>query len=191
MRRQRNLLGPQGMGGMVSLWGASSIIRSVQYISGVITGSSTALTIAAVAPENAISIANGDSTTYSNISLGAWVYGSRVTAATTVTGTRGNWVGETAAICVIEFAPGIVRSLQTGSITIGINAATANGSITTVNMAKSLLIWQPYNGGDTISVNETIGVRATLNDPTTIIATRNTASVAYTSSGIYQLVEFF
>jgi hypothetical protein len=190
-RRGQDRTGPLGGSGLIAQWGAPSMIRSVQYISGTVTGASTALTITAVSPENSIAIANGDSTTYAGISIGAWTYGARVTAATTVTVTRGNWVGETAEICVIEFAPGVIRSIQTGAMTIGLGSTAQTAAVTTVNTAKALLLWQPYSGGDTISTNDVIGVRATLTNSTTITATRYASSASYTSSGIYQLVEFF
>lgn len=53
MRRNRDFIGPAGMGGVVSLWGASSLIKSVQ--SGSLSngaGTTATATITAVVPEN-------------------------------------------------------------------------------------------------------------------------------------------
>jgi hypothetical protein len=67
MRRQRNLLGPQGMGGMVGLWGASSMVNSIQYgqIDLVSLTTNTA-TITSVNTANAMLVFLGESSVDQN-----------------------------------------------------------------------------------------------------------------------------
>ena len=190
MRRQRNLLGPQGMGGMVSLWGASSLIRSVQYFSGTVNAATTNFTISAVDMANTVVLPLGVMSSYADESFGVWQRAFTLSTATNVALIAGNWVGETAYGVVLEFAPGVIKSLQTGNISLfGATAVTA--TITSVNTAKTIVLTSVKSNGDNLSANVYDCTGATLTNATTITASRNSASGIYIPFGYYFAVEFF
>ena len=146
MRRNRRFIGPQGMGGMVALWGASSLISSIQ--SGQINaGASSAVgtvTIAAVDTTRSILITPNQyrNFIYTNevrISLAHVV----LTNSTTVTATTGgNPSGTDVATnyFVIEFMPGVLRSVQRGTITTGAGVSSTTATVNAVNTSRSMLI---------------------------------------------------
>ena len=146
MRRQRNLLGPQAMGGMVSLWGASSLLISVQR--GTITmgdtSSSASATITAVNTARAFVQTTGFTASPTPIATQAERFANVVlTNSTTVTASRAaNGGAGGAAITllfeVLEYQPGVIRSLQTASIAL-VSSTSGTATITSVNTAKSFI----------------------------------------------------
>ena len=192
MRRQRNLLGPQAMGGMVSLWGASSLIKSIQRGTIVIAAASASntATIAAVATENTVVRWLGISydTDGAVDERSAWAYLS-LTNATTVTATRGATTGAaTVSYEVTEFLPGVIRSVQRG--TIFMSAAASNtATITSVDTAKSMAYYNGTQSGDGFGYSSRYLIRVVLTNATTVTATRGNATNNMTMA--YQVTEFF
>jgi len=187
MRRQRNLLGPQGMGGMVSLWGASSLIKSIQYGTTSTTGTTTTATITSVDTNNACLIYLGCTSTNS-ADGGYWTGSCVLTNSTTVTTNYQTTSGETKILgfCVVEYQPGVFKSLQTFSISL-ISAASATTTITAVNVAKSQII---SGGMQTYGAAMTQPGRVTLTNATTVTLNR-VATDAYTTIIPGCVIEYF
>jgi len=185
MRRQRNLLGPLGMGGMVSLWGAATMIKSVQQGGTSFVTSGTA-TINSVNLANSFVAYTGLRTTDTTTALGRIQARCELTNATTVTSISEDNVATKSLRCVvIEFAPGVVRSVQRGTITISAGVA-ATATITAVDVNKALLMW----GNQTTSsaTNNTCFATLVVTNGTTLPA--NMDGVGSTNTG-YTVVEFF
>lgn len=146
MRRQRNLLGPQGMGGMVSLSGASSLIQSAQKATldcgaSALTGTAT---ITAVNVNNTILLRES---VYSNFTtaIAGNATKARVTLtnATTLTATTQSISGTDVnqIVYVIEFVPGVLKSVQYGTVLCSNAASSGTTTITQVTINKSLLLF--------------------------------------------------
>jgi len=136
--------GPLGGAGMVGLWGASSLIRSLQTgtIAVGITSPTTA-TVTAVNPALSLLISGSWS---SNYNTGNGVYGTQpritLTNGTTITATTyttGTGIDSTTSWTLVEFAPGAIRSVQYGTTSGTSGADTA--TITAVNTAKSFVVY--------------------------------------------------
>lgn len=193
--KHRVMPGVLGGSGMVALWGASSLIASVQR--GTIT-------IATGSTSNTATITSVD-TTRAIVTYGGEQYQNSVdqrnyvdchvvlTNGTTVTVTRNNSGGAgtaTPAIAyeVIEFMPGVLRSLQRGTITCGGAQASNTATITAVNTATSIIIngrSLTSSGGDNTSEMGTI----VLTNGTTVTLARNGSTAGLTAP--YQVMEFY
>lgn len=198
MRRNRDFIGPAGMGGMVGLWGASSLIKSRQsgYVTlGVSSVGNT--TINAVDMANSIVLYNG---WYHNITSGTRPRDSWcrifLQSATNVRGsmdTAGSGVDGVLYFTVIEFMPGIVKSIQ--RIAIGVTASSASGTaaITEVNLAKTFITWDGFEYTGTEAYNATDPRNwlsyASINSTTQVGLFRPSTSFVITSYN--QVVEFF
>jgi hypothetical protein len=168
------------------------LIRSVQRgtISIGPAASSNTATIVSVDPVNAVVRWLGQSYGTDGVvdERPGWTYVT-LTNATTVTATRGATSNtSTASYEVVEFAPGVIRSIQRG--TIALNAATsATGAVTEVNSSKSELTYTGETSGDGFGYPARYLIRVVLTNSTTVTATRGNATNNMVSS--YQLVEFF
>ena len=198
MRRQRNLLGPQGMGGMVSLWGASSLIRSVQ--TGTINVSSPSVTatatVSSIVLENTIMFCwfTTQANTISD-SRTSYVRGE-LTNTTTVTAYINANAGFTSVLkfLLMEFAPGVIKSIQRGTAAVPAASTSHNVTITTVDPLKcfaSIL-------GSTVDVNtleayepNKCWLSSLVTSNTNIAIARNNAMTSAIFTSGYQLVEFF
>lgn len=187
MRRPRTFIGPQGMAGMVGLWGASSLVESVQY--GTITvGTSTTGAITSVDVSRSVVLILGISTSYSSPINQESAVRVALTNATTVTATRYDNSGTCiVSYVVMQFAPGVVKSIQQGTIVVSTTSNT--GAVTEVNVAKSVLIFAGHETNTYLADSDGYG-RVTLTNGTTITATRGSAS-AGTVTAAYQLLEMF
>lgn len=185
-----DFLGPPPL---VTAWTQGTIVKSVQY--GTITIGNTSLTgtatITTVVPTNALvfflglvhqEAADGISVPFSYLQL---------TNATTVTATRAIQPGAGAAtpvigFCVLEFLPGVIRSIQKGTVTL--NAVTSNtATITAVNVAKSILLYG-FESSDQNLVTDALA-RITLTNATTVTMTRNNNTGVVV--GAFTVVEFY
>lgn len=196
MRRQRNFIGPAAMGGMVSLWGQSSLIASVQR--GTISlNAATSATATITAVNTAYSVVQflNYSTTYQNGPNGTQSrdYKPRLelTNSTTVTASKNLATGsnDTVPYEVIEFMPGAVRSVQKGTIQFS-GLASYTATITSVNSAKSLL----FHLGSSDPMTNTYDVPNYFN--AALVLTNDTTVTASTGVGSgllvgYQVVEFY
>ena len=189
MRRQRNLLGPQGMGGMVSMWGASSLVRSAQQITWTINAATVNTTITAVDTTCAFVVPQGAmSQLGSNVIPVGTTGGLKITSSTNVQGRRSLYGSypDLAAATVLEFAPGVLRSFQ--NVLMPQTAGSNTFTITSVNTAKTFLIVTTdfYSGPGYQACP-----RISLTNSTTLTSTVDTYSASYAPETYIQVVEFF
>jgi len=189
MRRQRNLLGPQGMGGMVSLWGASSLIESIQR--------GTIALNTGVSNTQTATINSVDMSRSRLVMLGMSMNGGTVnnqgptriafTNATTITanvpGGGGGGTINTISYEVVQYLPGVIKSIQRGTA-LG-NSGTA--AITEVNTARTMVDHLGGTGTDANS-NITSVTRSVLTNSTTVTVVGTGGSA---DTGGFQAVEFF
>ena len=205
MRRQRNFIGPAGMGGLVSLWGQSSLIRSMQYGSvSFLAANAPTATITAVDVANSVVLRLGYSSDGTTVNPQYSAFASTVvlTNSTTVTGNLsvGSYgVNNVESFVVIEFAPGIVRSIQVGTFSITgtgyPNITTGTATVTAVNVAKAMLlhggsIYNYPGSGAGWSDYEAQPGRITLTNSTTITGT-GLAANTYVLTPKFTLLEFY
>lgn len=189
MRRSRYLDGT-GLTSHVARFGRRSLIKSIQR--GTVAVASAALTgtatITAVDLSNSVLVYGGQQT---DNSIDTWHRACariELTNATTITATRFE-VGEIQTVTyeVIEFWPGVIKSVQRGTITMtAVNNATA--TITAVNTSKSMLGYLGYSQ-ENPSTASTIMTRLTLTNSTTVTANRATGTLNVIIG--YQVVEFY
>lgn len=185
-RRGQALTGPLGGSGMVSLWGASSLIESIQRGTIAITnGTATnTATITAVDMSRArlrligYTINSGDT---NNRLAPRMAFVNATTISLTV---NSNSIGTivTGSFEVTQYYPGVVRSIQRGTMTGGATAA-----ITAVTTAKTELDWFGALGSDA-NTNISSVAMVVLTNATTVTAT----SLGGVNDGVgFQAVEFF
>ena len=194
MRRNRDFIGPAGMGGMVSLWGASSLIKSIQRgtMSGAYPTDATA-TITAVITENTVLVWNAVQQTNVNNNFAVAIGSMELTNSTTVTGKQSVSGGATMSFSyeVIEFMPGVIKSKQTGTVAVG-GAASATATVTAVDMAKAQLMFHGYRMSTSAGpTTDAYALNTRLTATTTVTSARNVADGANPITAYFQLVEFF
>ncbi|HCA51597.1 MAG TPA: hypothetical protein DEP24_00775 [Mycobacterium sp.] len=183
------------MGGMVGLWGASSMIRSVQYGTVAFGGAdvSKTTTITSVDVNNSLlyPLENNEASTASNTTDGAWV-GLSVTNATTITGTRSatNAVANTAGFVIVEYAPGVLKSVQRGVKTINGSGNPYSVTITAVDPAKAVFSFTGRTG-DSNTFNGSFGYYGTLTNGTTATLTSTYNSGGLGFAAYWQVGEWF
>lgn len=137
-------IGPLGSAGMVSLWNASSLIKSVQ--SGTFsTGGTTSgnVTISAVDPANSLVLHNGHRHD-SPYGIGADGGVLKITSSTNVSITKITYATtDLVTFIVVEFMPGVIKSIQRGHVQFGSSTSAINLTITAVNLSKTGLF---FNG---------------------------------------------
>jgi len=189
MRRNRDFIGPAGMGGLVSLWGASSLIQSVQRGTIVIAalGTTNTATITAVNLANTRLVYDGHTCVTNNVTAAIGNAYVQLTNATTLTATRNTASTDTVTVAyeVLEYAPGIVKSVQRGTVVNGTPA-----TITAVNTAKSELDYLGFISTNTVPNNNqtTINPYLVLTNATTVTGEQALVS---SSTSSYQVTEFF
>lgn len=152
-------------------------------------------TITSIDPNNSIVFYGGMQTAEgANVSPKVALATCVLTNSTTITATRNASTGDvaSAAFIVVEFMPGIIKSLQRGTIVIATSAASNTATITTVATGKTLLIMCGSNSSaDNSSFAGDYVAKTVLTNATTITATRGTSPASYTVVVAYQAVELF
>lgn len=143
-RRGADRTGPLGGAGMVGLWGASSLLQSIQTGSVSITGTNTTTntTITAVDTSRAVCLFVGcTNTTVSDQGLGGRI---SITSSTNLQALRGYQDGNTTIVyyVILEFMPGVIKSLQQSNVYYG-STTVPTATITGVNTNKTFIA----NGG--------------------------------------------
>lgn len=188
-RALTTLSGPMGQTGMVGLWGAASIVKSLQsgYLSGSTEGTYTA-TINTVIPENCLLLWQGFNQS-GNPQPVYWGGMLQLTNATTVSLVRRAAAGSIMGIqwTVLEFLPGIVKSIQQGVIDFA-GVATNTATITSVTPEKCALFFEGYSSADATGNTNAWAHRLELTNATTITAK---FAVGTTASVPWRLVEFY
>ena len=111
------------------------------------------------------------------------------TNTTTITATRTTTTGDACRTSyeVIEYWPGVLKSVQRGTITLSA-VASNTATITAVDITKSVLVDLRYSTTE-LAVPNTITTRVTLTNATTVTASR--AVGTGTSVIGYQVAEFY
>ena len=170
---------------MVGLWGASSLVKSVQRGSIALGAAASATaTVTAVDLANSV-VTYGGASCSGSVSTAA-ITNTRValTNATTVTGTRQTADAVTTSVTyeVVEWMPGVVKSVQSGTVIHGTPA-----TITSVNTAKTVVFF----GGNSVAnaTQANLNVTVTLTNATTVTAVNDGGNTHATAS--FMVVEFF
>lgn len=197
MRRPRNFIGPMAMAGTVSLWGTSSLIKSIQ--SGTLGNSggvTNTATISAVVPENCLlQVSFTSQAAASSDARNSWCR-IDLTNSTTLTITINFNAGfvTTIAYQVIEFMPGVLKSVQRGTISVATGTTTNTAALATVNLAKAFVTYlgmtEDSNSSPPMWDAQGQSFKLEITNSTTVTATRNTA-VASNNVIAYQIGELF
>ena len=175
------------MGGTVALWGASSLIKSIQTgtanTNASVTGTAT---ITAVDLANSIILYGGDSQGNANPNLVVVFGHMALTNATTVTATQSGNFNATFAFTVVEFLPGVLRSVQSGTVT-QTSTSTAT-TILSVNTAKSMVMFLGQVAGSGAPNSDTLVMKYALTNATTVTSTQD-AFGGFISR--FQVIEYF
>lgn len=164
----------------------ASVIQSIQATTtGATTATSVNTAISAVTTANSLVIINGWSAASGN--LNNQYCRLQLTTTTNVSMTRLGTSSATFYFTVLEFAAGVLNSLQRNTIVIGNTAAANTSTITAVNTAKSFM---NFTG---VAMNQTTDPSSgfetcVLTNATTVTMTRTGTSFAQTGS--YEAVEF-
>ena len=172
---------------MVSLWGQSSLIRSIQYGTTTAVGAGTATaTITSVDTSNACLFFLGCSSNQTAPG-GHWAGACVLTNSTTVT-TSYDAAIDTRALdfCVVEFQTGLIKSRQAFVVTC-VNAATATATITAVDTKKAQILFDGMHTYD--GANVQYG-RVTLTNATTVTLVRGSTD-SYTTRIFGYVIEYF
>lgn len=177
------------MSGLTALRGASSIIKSVQRGTIVMTTTSDTATIAAVDLENTRLRFLGFNNNNAADNIPDATVRIALTNATTITATRAASGASSPIVSyeVIEYLPGVIKSVQRGSIAI-LSAASNTATITQVNPAKSEIDFLGVQFPTTATQREWAYV--SLTNGTTVTGTRSSVAATTTTVG-YQVVEWF
>lgn len=163
-----------------------AVVSCQQFSVTVSSGTSSTATINPVDTSRSVIIPGG---MYGNSTVTARILGQSVlTNATTVTVTRGVSVAATlvAKGTVVEFAPWVVSSIQTGTITPSA-ATTGTATITAVDTSRSLVIAGGAVVAAAASVINTAFAQMTLTNATTVTAK---AGAATSNSFGFTVIEF-
>lgn len=174
-RRGADRVGPLGGSGVVSLWGASSLIESIQYGTVSLNNTSDTATITAVDVTRSVVFDLRQSNNWSGGTAPAYTSNTlTLTNSTTVTAARNatGGIAVVAAFVVVQFRPGVFRSVQYGLV-------SGNGSptqtITEVNTAKSVLMMLGLQG-DSGGRDDAFYARGVLTNGTTLTFTRGASA---------------
>lgn len=164
-----------------------SLIKSIQRGTITIPGGSTTngATITAVVTANSALYWLGNSlNTAGQVDSAQFMARLALTNATTVTATRGGTTEDvTVSFEVVEYWPGVLRSVQRGTVAVGTPA-----TITSVTTAKSLLTYLGCVGATTT------GGEWGAQEPKLVLTNATTVTASATSGTDvcgYQVVEFY
>lgn len=168
---------------------ASGVTNSIQQRSVTQATSATTIvdTITSVNTARTMIVYNGAisaSSAYQDV----WTYRQELTNATTVTSTRtGTAVtSRTLRYTVVEFAAGVINTLQRGTIAIA-SATSANATITSVNTSRAVLNMPWFSSTAATLTSHWTTVR--LSSATNVQGQRATASTVTTTPS-YEVLEF-
>lgn len=128
----------------------------------------------------------------SNSSAPRFMPAITLTNGTTVTGSRQVASTDTSdvAFTVLEFAPGLIKSINRGVLTIATSSLSQTATVTAVDTSKCLLSWLGCNNSQADTSYRDNYSMATLTNSTTVTVTRGAADAGSTEFVGYELVEF-
>jgi hypothetical protein len=186
------LLG-SALGSRIAQWTQRGFIRSIQrgtVTIGAVT--SATATITAVDMANSVLLYGGFQNDVAAAAYDQLFPRVELTNATTVTAVKTTAANtEIIAFEVIEFYPGVLRSVQRGVISSA-GVATNTATITAVTVAKASVVtlaWTGVASGGGGEMQQTTA-HVVLTNATTVTLTRGSA-VAGSLVGGYQVLEFF
>lgn len=190
------LVGPGStLGGLAMHAMPHTFVKQVQY--GTVTiGNSVATgtaTITSVDVNHSLLFFLGSSYDDTESSQARGACRVSLTNATTVTADQSaaNTAAEVNSVnfCVIEFYPGVLRSVQRGTISLA-SDADVDATITAVNTAKAFVNYLGHSSSAATHDNQNFYHKLTLSAATTVNATRGVASSNTAIVG-YQVAEFY
>lgn len=183
--------GALGGSGLVGLWGASSLIKSLQRGTG---SYAAAVTITAVDVNNSIVMYGGNLFNAANDQKQYWFQRVVLTNSTTLTFTlTGGGGTSTGSWQVVEFLPGVLKSVQRSTITIpAAGSGSATATITGVDTNKAFVNFLGASNADTAggyAGGQDAMPYVVLTNATTVTATRYTSGAAacVVSFEVYEL----
>jgi len=177
---------------VVSQWGNLRVVNSVQRGTFTLASTTTGTaTIASVNINQAELVFLGITQSQANSNFAVAVGRVALTNATTITGTMGANAGNAVfSYEVMEYAVGILKSYQQGTVNVSGNAS-ATATVTSVNTLKSRLTNVGYSIVTTgASTTDAFSTKSVLTNATTITSNRNTADATNTVVASYQLLEY-
>lgn len=190
-RLERFRLTGSPFGSTVANWGRRGIVKSIQRGTIVLNNvTSNTSTVTAVDPNNAVLHCLGFNGGGASTTLSDFLMAMVLTNGTTITATINTAVAAVHTISyeLVEYWPGIIKSLQRGVITSGTSPATA--TITAVNTVKTLVV---YGGATTTGTptlqGDVLSVYLDLQNSTTVRWTQS--NIVGTWTVPYQAVEFY
>lgn len=181
-----------GGSGVVGLWGASSLVKSIQR--GTISTTSTmgSATISAVDVNNSFVRYGALTQTQANNNWAVGLGGIYLDTSTTVSITLGANGGTAVfAFEVVEFLPGVIKSVQRGSMVLTGAVTSGTSTITSVNTAKATLASLGWAINAPGAPNTDEATKLVLTDATTVTANRISGTGTYTTYNRWEVVEFF
>jgi len=181
------------IGGLVL--GKLPVIKKVQHGTITLDGTSATDTIDTVVTANSLLMFLGQ-TNAENDSWEEFLARIELTNSTTVTAYRDTDEADHDPVikyCVVEFMPGIIKSNQSGTITITEPDTSDTAIINSVNKDKSFVSWlgrATTDTGTTVYRGRFGMANVELTNATTVTATRHDG-YAYASILAYQVVEFY
>lgn len=169
---------------------SASLVSSVEYGTITVAAASTTntATIGSVDTSRSIVIWLGYTTTNGTAASSSSFTAVDLTDATTVTATRNASTGSvTASFVVVQFATGVIQSVQKRSVTMTSNATTTADTISAVTTANTLLF---YNGvHSSVQAFNSAYYRLELTSTTNVNLTR-TATSTTSKTVKYTVCEF-
>lgn len=188
----------QWFGVPVNGWGRRNhVVKIIQrgtiaLAAGVATNTAT---IVAVNMNNAVVHSAGNTGDSGSASYGTDTIDLQLTNATTVTATNGQLVTTdtiTVPYQVIEYFPGVLKSLQRGTITLTSGQASNTATITQVDTTRAVIVWSGCRETSTngYGTPQKVWVDLVLTNSTTVTLARF-ASGTFTFTVPYQVAEFY
>lgn len=204
MRRSRVLDGTMNRA-RVAQWIQRIGVKSIQAGTVAVNdnAASGTATINSVDTNNSILIPGGwswsSTTAHSALAASQELAYMEFTNPTTITAKKSGAFGAGAnaltwAFSVIEFYPGIIKSVQRGVISFGTTDVTKDATINAVNTAKAVVMSLGMEGGAGGAAGDGVNViyaRLALNSSTVVRATRGGQNGSAQTAIEYQVIEFY
>jgi hypothetical protein len=191
MRTSHVRLSGSALQSRVAQFGQRSFVKSIQQVSKAMTATTGTVTINAVDVNNSIVLFDG-TTAPSGASPTTCNCYVELTNSTTVTFTRSSNASNcTTKATIVEFYPGVVKSVQRGVITITGTTTSGTATITAVDTGKATLNMRGFT--DNVGTVGDGWVSIVLTNATTVTANRgNGAAIGSVNSSIsWEVVEYY
>jgi len=161
--------------------GGGAGVASIQEVEITLTNqASNTAAISSVDTANSIIEYNGFRSTLADSDIDDGFIGMELTNATTVTMFSGTTAAQTTIgrCTVVEFTSGLINSIESGSITIAGSATSGTATITSVDTAKSRIIFLGSVNESAVNAVNDVAVTMEFTNATTVTAKREGANGA-------------